>query len=95
MPGPKDDDTCEEPKRRQEDDKEGRRHDETVFVHGQVVVDAVGEKVCSDADAVVWEITSVICQFFFVFVFVLLGVAKILGRLTSPSGIGTDASCTR
>ena len=37
-----------------EGEEEGWRHDETVFVHGEVVVDAVEEEVAGDADAVVW-----------------------------------------
>lgn len=44
------------PERGGQDDKQGRWHDEAVFIHREVVVDAVEEEVEGDADAVVREV---------------------------------------
>ena len=41
-----------------EDDEEGGGHDEAELVHGEVVVDAVEEEVCGEADAVVGEVSG-------------------------------------
>lgn len=39
--------------RRGENNEQGRRHDQAVLVHGQVVMDAVEKEVCSDTNTVV------------------------------------------
>lgn len=41
-----------------EDDEEGGWHDEAIFVHGKVMVDAMKEKVGGDADAIIGQVPS-------------------------------------
>lgn len=53
IPVVKEDCMCELVERSRESDEEGRRHDKTVSVHGEVVVDAMEEEVCCYADSVV------------------------------------------
>lgn len=47
---------CDFPKGRCECGKKGGRHDQAVFVHGKVVVDAVEDKVQRDSNAIVRQI---------------------------------------
>lgn len=55
-PIPVEDSVCELPERRGQDDKQSRRHDEAIFVHRQVVVNAMKEEMSSDANTVVRDI---------------------------------------
>jgi hypothetical protein len=47
---------CQVPKRCGERNEESRRHDKTVFVHWQVVVDAVENEMEGNANSVVRDI---------------------------------------
>lgn len=53
VPIPKEDKVREVPERVSEDGKEGGWHDQTIFVHGQVMVDAVEGEVECDAHTII------------------------------------------
>jgi hypothetical protein len=46
---------CELPERECQDDEHGRRHDEAISVHGQVVVDAMEQEMGCDANAIIGQ----------------------------------------
>ncbi|OIC47616.1 hypothetical protein A7L03_19200 [Acinetobacter baumannii] len=55
MPIPKDDSMSKLPERCCQNDEKRRRHNKPVFVHGQVVVDAVEEEVEGNTDTIVGQ----------------------------------------
>lgn len=59
-PVPKNDGVCKLPERCGESDEQGRRHDKPVFVHGEVVVNAVKEEMQGEANAVIWQISILV-----------------------------------
>lgn len=48
---------CQFPKWRGQHDKQRRRHDQSVLVHGKIVVDSMKQKVQSNEYAVIREVT--------------------------------------
>jgi hypothetical protein len=48
---------CQFPERSCKDDEEGWWHDQSKFVHGKIMVDAMQQKVQRKSDPIVWEIT--------------------------------------
>lgn len=46
------------PERSGQSNKHGGRHDKTVFIHREVVVDAVKKEVQCDGDTIIWEISG-------------------------------------
>lgn len=58
IPVPKDNSMSKLPERRCQNDKKGGRHNKSVFVHWQVVVNTVQEEVESDADTVVGKVAA-------------------------------------
>jgi hypothetical protein len=54
VPVPEDDSMRKLPKGCSEQDKQRRRHDKSVLIHGKVVVDTVEEEMQRDANTVVW-----------------------------------------
>jgi hypothetical protein len=56
IPIPEYDGMCKLPEWRCKDDEKRRRHDKSVFIHWQVVVDAVEEEMQRDAHTVIWQV---------------------------------------
>lgn len=49
---------CQMPERGGQHDEEGRRHDKTVLVHGQVMMNTMEEEVHGNADSVIRDIPA-------------------------------------
>jgi hypothetical protein len=53
----KEDSMCQLPEWGCKDEEQRRGHHESILVHRKVVMDAMKEKVCCKADAVIWEVS--------------------------------------
>ena len=58
VPIPRENSMCKLIEGSREEEEEGRGHDEAIPVHRKIVMNAVEEKVSSDADSVVWEVSA-------------------------------------
>jgi hypothetical protein len=60
IPVPEDDGVGKLPERRSEDDEKCRRHDQSVFIHRKVVVDAVKEEMQRNTNTVIWKVSVLV-----------------------------------